>query len=121
MLALLFSDQAFAASSLTSPEQLFRLRIPPGQKQLLVPLKEEMAKRPLFRRCKNTVKSVQISDEQALADSTLRPQMTNLGSITGMELPTGPYTFRRGNGQALDNSSRWTMTVDWNSCLLVYR
>ena len=112
MLALLFSDQAFAAPSLTSPERLFRLRIPPGQKQLLVPLKEEMAERPLFRRCKNTVTSMQISDEQALADSTLRPQMTNLGSITGMELPTGPYTFRRGNGQALDNSSRWTMTVD---------
>ena len=106
MLALLSADQAFAVSSLTSPEQLFRLRIAPGQKQLPVPLKEEMAERPLFRRCKNTVKSIQISEEQALADSTLRPQMTNLGSITGMELPTGPYTFRRGNGQALDNSSK---------------
>ena len=105
LLALLFADQAFAAPSLTSPEQLFRLRIAPGQKQLPVPLKEEMAERPLFRRCKNTVQSIQISEEQALADSTLRPQMTNLGSITGMELPTGPYTFRRGNGQALDNSS----------------
>lgn len=42
---------------------------------------------------------------EALADSTLRPQMINLGSVTGMELPTGPYTFRRGNGEALDNSS----------------
>lgn len=106
MLALLFADQAFAAPSLTSPEQLFRLRIAPGQKQLRVPLKEEMAERPLFRRCRNTVESIRISEEQALADTTLRPQMTNLGSITGMELPTGPYTFRRGNGQALDNSSK---------------
>jgi len=105
MLALLFADQAFAAPSLTSPEDLFRLRIVPGQKQLLVPLKEEMAERPLFRRCKHTVNGVQMSEEQALADTTLRPQMTTLGSITGMELPTGPYTFRRGNGQALDNSS----------------
>lgn len=105
MLALLFADQAFAASSLTSPEQLFRLRIASGQKQLPVPLKEEMAGRPLFRRCKSIVRSVQISEEEALADTTLRPQMTNLGSITGMELPTIPYTFRRGNGQALDNSS----------------
>lgn len=106
MLALLFADQAFAAPSLSSPEQLFRLRITPGQKQLRVPLKEEMAERPLFRRCKNTVEGIQISEEQALADTTLRPQMTNLGTITGMELPTGPYTFRRGNGQALDNSSK---------------
>ncbi|KAL8800746.1 MAG: hypothetical protein Q9182_004951 [Xanthomendoza sp. 2 TL-2023] len=104
MLALLFADQAFAAPSLTSPEQLFRLRIAPGQKQLLVPLKEEIAERPLFRRYKNTVQRIQISEEQALPDTALQPQMTNLGSITGMELPTGPYTFRRGNGQALDNS-----------------
>ena len=40
--ALLFADQAFAAPSLTSPEQLFRLWIVPGQKQLPVPLKEEI-------------------------------------------------------------------------------
>jgi len=101
------TDRAcIAASSLTSPEQLFRLRIAPGLKQLRLPLKEEMAERPLFRRCKHTAKGVQMSEEAALADTTLRPQMTNLGSITGMELPTGPYTFRRGNGQALDNSSK---------------
>ncbi|MCJ1343077.1 hypothetical protein MMC31_001268 [Peltigera leucophlebia] len=31
--------------------------------------------------------------------------MITLGSITGMEPPTGPYTFRRGNGETLDNSS----------------
>ena len=105
ILALLFTDQAFAASSLTSPEQLFRLRIAPGQKQLPVPLKEEITERPLFRRCKNAVRGVQISEEEALADTTLRCQMTNLGSIIGIELPTGPYTFRRGNRQALDNSS----------------
>ena len=106
ILALLFADQAFAASSLTSPEQLFRLRIAPGQRQLPVPLKEEIAERPVFRRCKNIVRGVQISKDEALTDNTLRSQMTDLGSLTGMELPTGPYTFRRGNGQALDNSSK---------------
>lgn len=31
--------------------------------------------------------------------------MKMLGKITGMELPTGPYTFRRGNGEALVSSS----------------
>ncbi len=49
MLALLFADQAFAASSLNSPEQLFRLRIDSGQKQLSLSLKEEMVERSLFR------------------------------------------------------------------------
>ncbi|KAL9579753.1 MAG: hypothetical protein Q9203_006568 [Teloschistes exilis] len=97
ILALLFVDQAFAAPSLTSSEQLFRLRIALGQKQLQVPLKEELAERPLFRRCKNSVEGIQISEEYTLADTTLRPQMTNFGSITGMELPTGEITDAQRN------------------------
>ncbi len=105
MLALIFADEAFAVPELTSTEQLFRLRIPPGQKQLELPLKEEVQEMPVFRRCKSTIHGVQISRAEALADSTLRPQMVDLGSATGMELQTGPYTFRRGNGEALDNSS----------------
>ncbi|KAL8762541.1 MAG: hypothetical protein Q9194_007527 [Teloschistes cf. exilis] len=47
--------------------------------------------------------------------------MTNLGSITGMELPTGPYTFRHGNAQALDNSSEKTVIVGRVLCSPVYR
>lgn len=37
--------------------------------------------------------------------------MITLGSITGIELPTSPYTFRRGNGEALDNSSKWYIDI----------
>ena len=107
LLTLIFSDQAFAAPELSSPEQLFRLRIPSGQKQLPVPLKEEMGHIPLFRRSENTVNGIRISNDQALPDRALRPWMVKLGSVTGMELPTGPYTFRRGNGEALDNSSKY--------------
>lgn len=105
LLTLIFTDQAFAAPELTSAEQLFRLRIPPGQKQLSIPLKETMLHVPLFRRSEFTVNGVRISDDKALPDSILRSRMITLGSVTGMELPTGPYTFRHGNGEALDNSS----------------
>jgi NAD-dependent DNA ligase len=121
MLALLFVDQAFAALFLTSSKQLFRLRIASGQKQLPMPLKKKMAKRSLFQRCKNIVKSIQISKKQALANISLRLQMTNLGSIIGMKLFTNFYTFRRDNDQALDNSSKSTMIVGRISCLLVGR
>ena len=58
-----------------------------------------------------------MSKEEALADIILRPQMTNLGNITGMELPTGPYTFRRGNGQALDDNNKKTFSLWSLSCL----
>ena len=91
MLALVFADEAFAASRLISAEHLFRLQVPAGQKQLELPLKENMKAVLLFRQCKNTVNGVRISDEEALADSTLRPQMINLGSIHDFEWD---YFFR---------------------------
>ena len=107
MLALIFADQAFAVPELTSAEPLFRLRVPVGQKQLPLPIKEDMQATPLFRRCESTIKGARISETDAFADSTLRHQLATLGSVTGMELSTAPYTFRRGNGEALDNSSEW--------------
>lgn len=105
MLALIFADEAFAVPELMSAEQLFRLRIPSGQNQLELPFRQEVQGMPVFRRWKSTIHGPQISETEALAYTTLRPQMVNLGTITGMELPTNPYTFRRGNGEALDNSS----------------
>ncbi|KAL8809671.1 MAG: hypothetical protein Q9223_007893, partial [Gallowayella weberi] len=71
------------------------------QPRVLIEIVFHHTKGYLGEKDANTVGGIQISEEQALADTTLRPQMTNLGIITGMELPTGPYTFRRGNGQAL--------------------
>lgn len=93
LLTLIFSNQAFAAPKLTSPKQLFRLRILSGQKQLLMPLKEEMGHIPLFRRSENTVNGICISNDQTLPDSALRSWIVKLGSVTSMELPTGLYTF----------------------------
>jgi hypothetical protein len=52
------------------------------------------------------MKGVQISNEEILANITLRSQMNHLESIIGMELPIDPYIFRRGNGQALDNNNK---------------
>lgn len=79
ILALLFADLAFAALSLTSREHLLRLRIAPGQKQLPMPLTDKMADRSLLQQT----------------------QMTNLGSITGMEPPTGSYlsTWQRASSR----------------------
>lgn len=117
MLALIFADEAFAVPELTSAEQLFRLRIPSGQNQLELPFKQEVQGMPVFRRWESTIHGAQISEAKALAYTTLRPQMVDLGTITGMELPTNPYTFRRGNGEALDNSSGWHVDLPFRSLL----
>ncbi len=57
LLTLTFADEAFAPSALTSPEQLFDLRILPGKHQMELPLKEKMKNVPLFRATENTAYS----------------------------------------------------------------
>lgn len=71
-----------------------------------LPLKEEMKNVPLFRTSENTAYGVWISCDKSFIDSTLRPRLIALESITGIELPTGLYTFWQDNGEAFDNSSK---------------
>jgi len=53
-----------------------------------------------------------IVQENSFDKFTLRPQITNLGIITNIELPTESYIFRRDNRQALDNSNKWILIFD---------
>lgn len=73
--------------------------------QQQVPWKDSMLKIPIFRRSVQTTRGVRISPDEPWTGGILRSRMTTLGSVTGMELPTGAYPFRRGNGEALDSSS----------------
>ncbi|MCJ1473139.1 hypothetical protein MMC13_001790 [Lambiella insularis] len=104
-LTLAFADDAFAAHDLTSLEILFRLGVLSGQKQQPVPWKEGKLKTPIFRRSLQTVSGNRISPDEFWTTGVLHSRMVTLGNITGIELPTGAYTFRRGNGESLDNSS----------------
>jgi hypothetical protein len=111
LLSLAFADEAFASTDLTGPEELFRLRVLPDSGEQRLPIKDEMAEVPLFRRLERTVQGFQVSEDAGATDTWLRESMAKLGAITGFELPVGPYCFRRGAGEALDNSSaspiRW--------------
>lgn len=61
----------------------------------------------LFRQSENTMNGIRIFNDQTLPDSAFWSWMIKLESITGMELPTGPYTFWYGNSKALNNSSKY--------------
>jgi hypothetical protein len=106
LLGLLFADHAFAAPQLTGPEQLFRLRIPDSLNQLVLPTKDSMSKQPIFRSTVKTAYGVQICPTKQMTASNLRSSFAKWGQITGFELPLKPYAFRRGNGEALDSSSK---------------
>ncbi|KAH7025326.1 hypothetical protein B0J12DRAFT_705182 [Macrophomina phaseolina] len=109
-LALAFSDQAFAASGLTGPEALYKLRVPDQMNQLRLPWKEEMLEVPIFRKSCRTVRGIEISQEP-LPDSTVRPWLRKLGEITGMEKICHPYILRYAAGKAFDNCGLCELTV----------
>ena len=106
LLSLVFTNEAFAAPALCGPEQLFRLRVLPGLNQQELPIKESMSGVPLFRRLETTVYGLHVSPTAAATDNWLRGTLATLGVAIGFELTVRPYCFRRGNGEALDNSSK---------------
>ncbi|KAK4551680.1 hypothetical protein LTR86_010967 [Recurvomyces mirabilis] len=103
LLSLLFADDAFAVPDL-KPEDLYALRIPPGKRELVIPIEESKAELPLFRRVEHTTHGLRIS-RKAVTENWLRERLHLLGQITGFEAPVKPYCFRRGQGEALDSSS----------------
>lgn len=107
LLNLTVADRAFAVLDLTEPEQLFRLRVPPGLNELEVPIKNLMMEMPLFRSWKRSHRGNEVSDTTKLTNKWIRERMKYLGEVTGFVLPVGPYCFRRGNGEALDSSSMY--------------
>ena len=107
LLSLVFADGAFAADGLRGPEQIFRLRVRNGLNQQELPIKESMSAVPLFRRLETNVLGLCVSSNAAATDNWLRGALAKLGAVTGFELTVRPYCFRRGNGEALDNSSEF--------------
>ncbi|KAK1030734.1 hypothetical protein LTR74_018986, partial [Friedmanniomyces endolithicus] len=102
LLGLVFADDAVAVPSL-KPETLFDLRIPPGKRELVIPIKRSKAELPLFRRVEHTTYGLRVSC-QAVTENWLRERLHLLGQVTGFDPPVKPYCFRRGHGEALDSS-----------------
>jgi hypothetical protein len=70
-----------------------------------VPIKDSKMEMPLFRGLEGSYQGIKVSDTATTTATWLRERMKHLGEVTGFALPVGPYCFRRGNGEALDNSS----------------
>jgi len=103
LLSLIFADDAF--DGLTSPEQLFQLKVTPGLNELQLPINEKWGSTPVFRRLASSVNGVVVSADVPATDDWLRDKLKMLGEVVGFDLPVGPYCFRRGAGEAFDGSS----------------
>jgi hypothetical protein len=107
LLGLIFADNAFSAPSLTSAERISELNIKPGYQQLPLPLKPELANVPVFRKSIRTPYGWEISPDQQLPYTTLLKWIKRLGVLTGISLPTRPYSLRYGAGNAFNQSGAY--------------
>ena len=69
-------------------------------------LKKKIIEKFLFRRCKNTIKNIQIFNEQTLINNTFRFQIINFENIIDIKFFTDSYIFRRDNKQVFDNNNK---------------
>lgn len=63
LLGIIFRYRAFRASSLTSPEQLANLDIYPGERELPLPLQDDLENAYVFRRAVKTLVGFDIAQD----------------------------------------------------------
>jgi hypothetical protein len=104
LLGLILADNAFLAPNLTSAERLSELDIRPGTNQLPIPLKPSIGNIPIFRKSITTPYGTEISPDQPLPYTTLRPLLKMLGILFGLLHILRAYCLRYGAGNAFNQS-----------------
>ncbi|KAI9763324.1 MAG: hypothetical protein M1840_000589 [Geoglossum simile] len=104
-LALAFADKAFAAPGLTSPEQLFALKVLPGLHEQRLPWKESILNVPVFRRSIRSEDGIRVSPNQALPYFDFHYSLKQLGRATGFLQTITTYCIRRATGNAIDGAA----------------
>ncbi|KAI3532108.1 C2H2 finger domain-containing protein [Colletotrichum abscissum] len=103
LLGVLFRHQAFNASSLTSPHHLDNLDIHPGERELPLPLREDLNNTFIFRRAIETLTGYQISNDR-ISSGMMATWIQRIGEILGFEYPTIAYNLRYNAANAFDQS-----------------
>ncbi len=97
-----FDDDAYAALSLTSPEQLFLLRVRRGVGCQPIPWKKEVQNKPVFRAAVRTEDGIRTSKDQALSYSVYHSWVKRLGEDLGFTQVLTTYCLRRATGNAIN-------------------
>ncbi|KAF4480421.1 hypothetical protein CGGC5_v011005 [Colletotrichum fructicola Nara gc5] len=104
LLGILFRHRAFRAPSLTSPHHLRNLDIHPGERELPLPLREDLGETYIFRRAVETLTGYQISPNERISSGMMAAWIKRIGEILGFEYPTIAYNLRYNAANAFDQS-----------------
>ncbi|KAI9768155.1 MAG: hypothetical protein M1839_004182 [Geoglossum umbratile] len=93
-LALAFADDAF--QDISTPEELFSLRIPEGEDHLPVPWKQEMQDIPIFKQ------QTKGGNTKPLSRGAFESHLAELSIRAGYEISVKPHYIRRGVANRVD-------------------
>ncbi|KXH36374.1 C2H2 finger domain-containing protein [Colletotrichum salicis] len=89
---------------LTSPHHLDNLDIHPGERELPLPLREDLNDTFIFRRAIETFMGYQISTNDRITSGMMAAWIQRIGEILGFEYPTIAYNLRYNAANAFDQS-----------------
>ncbi|KAI1839538.1 hypothetical protein JX266_014251 [Neoarthrinium moseri] len=104
LLGILFRHNAFQAPSLVSPQQLGVFDIHPGERELPLPLKDDLHDVPIFRRAVKTLVGYEMSPTEPIPYGTMAGWVRRIGELLGLEYTTIPYNLRYNAANELDNN-----------------
>ena len=118
LLGILFQHRAFQASSLRSPSCLASLDIHKGEKELPLPLRDDLKETPIFRRAIKTLVGYEMSADKPISYQMMAQWVRRIGEILGLEYPTIPYNLRYNAANEFDRSGLFALLSF--SCLHTY-
>ncbi|KAK1658505.1 C2H2 finger domain-containing protein [Colletotrichum godetiae] len=105
LLGILFRHRAFRAPSLTSPDQLKKLDICPGELELPLPLREDLDDTYIFRRAILTTTGYVLSTNEPISEAMMGAWFKRIGELLGLEYPTILYSLRYNAANEFDQSA----------------
>ena len=94
IIAQAFNDDAFNANGVTSPEDIFKLKVKPGLRCQSIPWKRKKLDRPIF--------FAPVFPRKALTYAMYHRWLKRLGVETGFAQVLTTYCLRRGAGNAVN-------------------
>lgn len=104
LLGVLFRHEAFRAPLLTSASCLQGLYIHPGERELRLPLRQDLKNVPLFRRAVKTPKGLEMSLTDSITYGMMSGWIKRVGQLLGRLHTTICYSLRYNAGNELDGS-----------------
>lgn len=116
LFGILFRHKAFRAWKLISASQLDTVEIHPDERELRLPLREDLDNVYIFRRAVKTLKGFEMSLTEPITYGMMSGWIKKIGELLGRLYTTICYSLRYNAGNELDGSCKIHAPLDCCLC-----